>query len=110
MQPYYIHPGSLLNAISVEEKTALGRVIFLQNEFNKKVTWKTELKQNEEIFSTVGRSILSLTMMVVVVVVVVEVVIVIMMIMTMIMVVVVVVVVGDDDDDDDDDDGSFSVI
>ena len=51
MQPYYIHPGSLLNAISVEEKTALGGVIFLQNEFNKKVTWKTELKQNEEIFS-----------------------------------------------------------
>ena len=46
MQPYYIHPGLLLNAISVEEKTALSGVIFLQNEFNKKVTWKTELKQN----------------------------------------------------------------
>ena len=40
MQPYYIHPDLLFNALSVEEKTALGGVIFPQNEFKKK--WRME--------------------------------------------------------------------
>ena len=36
MQPYSIHPDLLFNALSVEEKTALGGVILPQNEFKKK--------------------------------------------------------------------------